>query len=345
MASYILKKSDLAGFVESLAGQFPSGVLGPVLKDGKFVFAAVDPKEFRLDFQNTHLSPKDLFFPQSEKMLEFNATPGEAGAFILEDIKTKPRPRLVLGLRPCDAKAFQVLDTIFTNDQYTDPYWTEKRQATVLIGLGCNDPCPTCFCTSMGTGPFHEAGQDALAVDLGDRLLLKPLTPKGEEVLKKAKGLTPAAAQDEAQAQELKKQAEAAITAKVETDRIAGRTVMELFEAPHWDVVQERCLNCGVCTFVCPTCHCFDIQDEVHGGKGVRLRNWDYCMSWLFTRHGSGHNPRPHKKERVRQRFMHKFKYIPLKRDGEIGCVGCGRCVTLCPVNIDVRDVVRDMNA
>ncbi|MEJ2672947.1 MAG: 4Fe-4S dicluster domain-containing protein [Deltaproteobacteria bacterium] len=345
MASYILKKSDLAEFVESLAGEFPGGVLGPVLQDGKIVLAAAEPREFRLDFQNTHLSPKDLFFPQSEKMLEFTANPGEEGAFILEEVKNQPQRRLVLGLRPCDAKAFVVLDTIFTNDQYSDPYWAEKREATVIIGLDCNEPCPTCFCTSMGSGPFHEEGQDVQAVDLGDRLLLKPLTSKGEEVLKKAQGLTPAAPADKARAQELKQQAEATITDEVETDNIAARTVMELFEAPHWDEVQERCLNCGVCTYVCPTCHCFDIQDEVHEGKGVRLRNWDYCMSWLFTQHGSGHNPRPDKKSRVRQRFMHKFKYIPLKREGAIGCVGCGRCITLCPVNIDVRDVVRDMNS
>jgi ferredoxin len=320
-------------------------VLGPVLRDGKMVLAADDPRQFRLEFQNTYLSPKDLFFPQSEKMLEFNAKPGEEGAFILEDVPEKPRRRLVLGIRPCDAKAFAVLDTIFTNDQYRDPYWADKREATVLIGLGCNDPCPSCFCTTMGSGPFHPEGLDALAVDLGDRLLLRPLTPKGEEVLQRARGLAPAAPEDEAQAEKQQQQAEAAITDEVATGNIDRRAVMELFEAPHWDMVQERCLNCGVCTYVCPTCHCFDIQDEVHGGHGVRVRNWDSCMSWLFTLHGSGHNPRPHKKERVRQRFMHKFKYIPMKRGGAIGCVGCGRCVTLCPVNIDVRDVVRDMNA
>jgi sulfhydrogenase subunit beta (sulfur reductase) len=343
MASYILKKNDLAEFVESLAGEME--VMGPVLKDGKMVFEAAAPEEFRLDFQNTYLSPKDLFFPQTEEMLEFDATPGKEGAFILEDVKDKPRRRLVMGIRPCDAKACAVLDTIFTNDQYSDPYWTEKREATTLIGLGCNDPCATCFCTSVNTGPFHEEGLDALAVDLGEKLLFKPLTPKGEEVLKKAKGLSPATTEDEARAEKQKQEAEAAITDKVETDNIEKRSVMELFEAPHWDEVQERCLNCGVCTFVCPTCHCFDIQDEVRDGKGGRVRNWDYCMSWLFTQHGSGHNPRPDKKSRVRQRFMHKFKYIPLKRSGAIGCVGCGRCVTLCPVNIDVRDVVRDMNA
>jgi sulfhydrogenase subunit beta (sulfur reductase) len=343
MASYILKKSDLRQFVESLSQELE--VLGPVRQDDQVALAPADPGEFCFDFQNTSLSPKDLFFPQSEKMLTFDATPGAEGAFILADAREKPQPRLVLGIRPCDAKAFAVLDTIFANDRYTDPYWQDKRDATVLIGLDCNDPCPTCFCTSMGSGPFHEAGQDARAVDLGDRLLLTPLTPKGEEVLTKAKGLTPAAEADEAQARELQDQAEAAITEKVETGNIDQRSVMELFKASHWDVVQERCLNCGVCTFVCPTCHCFDIQDEVQGHLGVRLRNWDYCMSWLFTQHGSGHNPRGTKKDRVRQRFMHKFKYIPQKRNGEIGCVGCGRCITLCPVNIDVRDVVRDMNS
>jgi ferredoxin len=252
---------------------------------------------------------------------------------------------VVIGIRPCDAKAFFVLDKIFTNDQYTDPYWREKREATVLIGLGCNAPCPTCFCTSVGCGPFHEEGLDVLMFDLDDRLLLRPLTEKGEKVLKGAKG--PGAADDGAarQASALKEKAEQTITVKLDMDKITERSVMELFEAEHWNRVCESCLNCGTCTFFCPTCHCFDIQDEVIGMSGQRMRNWDTCMSWLFTVHGTGHNPRPGKMERVRQRFMHKFKYIPLKRDGEIGCVGCGRCVNVCPVNIDVRDVVRDMNA
>ena len=143
--------------------------------------------------------------------------------------------------------------------------------------------------------------------------------------------------------EKIKKAAEESITSKVSTDNIAKRTVMELYEAEHWVRVQESCLNCGTCTFFCPTCHCFDIQDEVYQGQGDRVRNWDSCMSWLFTHHGSGHNPRPGKKERVRQRFMHKFKYIPLKREEEIGCVGCGRCVDACLGAIDIREVVQEL--
>ena len=341
MADMILKKSDLAEFVASLRDEYQ--VLGPVGKDGKYEFAEAD--EFETEYRNTFLSPKSLFFPQTEVMFKYSVDKREEGSFILTDVENPTRPRVVFGIRPCDAKAFFVLDKVFTNDEYSDPYWVKKREATVLIGLGCVDPCATCFCTSVNCGPFHEEGLDALAYDLGDEWLIKPLTKKGEKVLGQAKGLSKAAKGTDKKAAEIKAAAEKSITEQVPTDKLPERSVMELFNAEHWDRVHESCLNCGTCTFVCPTCHCFDIQDEVHGTEGIRLRNWDACMSWLFTYHGSGHNPRPGKKERVRQRFMHKFKYIPIKRDGEIGCVGCGRCVTLCPVNIDVRDVVRNMNA
>jgi len=343
MAEMILKKSDLTEFVESLTGDYE--VLAPI-KDGQTVkFGPVKDSDFLIDYQNTDLSPKDLFFPQTEIMLKFSTDPEQEDAHIMKPLENQIQPRVVFGIRPCDAKAFYVLDKVYKNDQYADPYWFAKRDATVLIGLGCNHPCPTCFCTSVQCGPFHEDGLDILACDLGEDLLFKDLTDKGRQVLDQARGLSPA---DEAaghQAAEIKKTAEASIINRVPTERIAERTVMELFDADHWERVHESCLNCGTCTYVCPTCHCFDIQDEVIGTSGFRMRNWDSCMSWLFTMHGSGHNPRPGKKERVRQRFMHKFKYIPMKRDGEIGCVGCGRCIVKCPVNIDVRDVVRDMNA
>lgn len=343
MAAKILKKSDIGEFIKSLSNDYE--VLGPVEKDGRIGFDAVEGDEIVLDFQNSYLSPKDLFFPQSERLFEFTTDPNNGDAHILKEVPLDIGPMVVFGIRPCDAKAFFVLDKIFKNDEYTDPYWQKRRDATVLIGLGCNDPCPTCFCTSVNCGPFHEEGLDALAVDLGEEILIKPLTEKGEAALSKAAKLGEPKGKVDEKAAALAAAAVEAVDSQVETANIFKRSVMELYEADHWNRVNEGCLNCGTCTYVCPTCHCFDIQDEVYGTDGDRVRNWDSCMSWLFTYHGSGHNPRPGKMERVRQRFMHKFKYIPIKRDGEIGCVGCGRCVTLCPVNIDVRDVVRNMNA
>ena len=140
-------------------------------------------------------------------------------------------------------------------------------------------------------------------------------------------------------------EAEANILSGVETDRMASKETTELYDAPFWEEVAFACINCGTCTYLCPTCWCFDIQDENHGSSGVRMRNWDSCMFPLFTLHGSGHNPRGQKMQRVRQRFMHKLKYYVDKYGNGIQCVGCGRCVQFCPVNIDIRKVCNQMNA
>jgi len=114
------------------------------------------------------------------------------------------------------------------------------------------------------------------------------------------------------------------------------------FENPIWATIHGKCLACGTCTWMCPTCHCFDISDEVKGNDGVRIRSWDSCMFPLFTKETSGHNPRTSQKERWRQRVMHKFKYY-VDNFNAIACVGCGRCVMSCPVNLDIRKVVEDI--
>lgn len=341
MANKILAKDQLGAFVDRL--QAGREVFAPALAGDKLVWSPLASAEgLLLDFSNTDLSPKDFFFPQTECMMRFANDARSPQGMIMQAEPELKTPRALLNIRPCDAKAMQVLDLIFIQDQMTnDAYWRDKREKTLLIGLACNDPCPTCFCTSVNCGPHHEVGLDLLLVDLGDRFLVRVISQRGAEV---AADLPAAGAAEETRAAQLKAQAEAMITEGVSLDQVNAREIMELYDAPLWDRVQENCLNCGTCTFCCPTCHCFDIQDETQGTDGRRVRNWDYCMSWLFTMHGTGHNPRGTKKDRVRQRFMHKFKYIPMKRGGEIGCVGCGRCVQLCPVNIDVRRVVNQMN-
>jgi len=341
MADKILAKDKLGAFVEKL-GQ-GRDVFAPAREGDKLVWAPVRAGEdLLLDFSNTDMSPKDFFFPQTECMMRFANDPADPAGMVMQAEPLLNTPRALMNIRPCDAKAFQVLDLIFVQDQMTnDQYWRDKREKTVLVGLACNDPCPTCFCTTVGSNPHGETGLDLLLVDLGDKFLVKVLSDQGAELVG---DLPDAADADESKAAELKAAAEAGISGGVAMDQVNAREVMALYELPMWDRVQENCLNCGTCTFCCPTCHCFDIQDEVQGKEGRRVRNWDYCMSWLFTMHGTGHNPRGTKKDRVRQRFMHKFKYIPMKRGGEIGCVGCGRCVQLCPVNIDVRRVVNQMN-
>ncbi len=180
---------------------------------------------------------------------------------------------------------------------------------------------------------------------MDDKYLAKVLTPKGEAYIA-ACGFDNSADAKESQVlfDVLRKEAESSITSEVAIDGLKDKTILELHEAPFWDDVAFSCINCGTCTFVCPTCWCFDIQDETKLKESKRFRNWDTCMSGLFTHHASGHNPREQKVQRVRQRFMHKLKYFLDKYDSGVMCVGCGRCVKSCPVNIDIREVCNTMN-
>ncbi len=339
----ILHKKDMGAFMDALAKKYQ--LLGPVSTGRQIKFAPVSvPGDMCLDlYTNSAMSPKELFFPQSETMLTFRKSGKDA--FIYKESVNKPLPTAVFGIRPCDARAFALLDRIFVNDKFSDTYWTVKRYATVLIGLGCNEPGTSCFCTAVKANPFDEKGLDILAADLGDKYLLKVVTEKGGILLEGILCLSNPSKADIARQNEICKKAEDTIAANPKTGKLAKKTVLELFNDGFWAEAGESCLNCGTCSFVCPTCHCFDIQDEGLKDGGVRMRNWDTCMSWLFTVHATGHNPRPSKTERFRQRFMHKFKYIPIKQNNEFGCVGCGRCITACPVNVDVREVVNLMNA
>lgn len=189
---------------------------------------------------------------------------------------------------------------------------------------------------------MSSEGSDIVLTDLGDSYLAEFLTPKGEKLLEKMGDLGAADEALDAKKTELSENAEKEITS-----HIPGREIKpwldENFESPFWDTLYRSCLACGTCTYLCPTCHCFDITDEVKGDGGRRIRSWDSCMSWLFTMETSGHNPRTSQKERWRQRLMHKFKYFVDNFDA-IACVGCGRCVINCPVNIDIRKIVTDIS-
>ena len=343
MVDRVIKKTELSDFVDRLMEKHR--VYAPVRQQDMTDFQEISSADqVDLSFANTTLSPKSIILPQSEAMFEFNLDRTSEQAGILREIETDYFPRVIFGIRPCDARAFQLLDLNFDTPSHRDPWWVRRRQITTLVGLGCNTPCPTCFCTSAGSGPFAKEGLDLLLIDLDDELVIQVITEKGQGLLNDI-GV-------EAEASGVKKEVVSAleesslqyIKSVVPTEGLKQHDANALFNAEFWEEVQFACINCGVCTFVCPTCWCFDIQDEVLKGQGLRLRNWDSCMFTLFTLHGSGHNPRSQKLQRVRQRFMHKLKYFPDKYCKGVACVGCGRCVQQCPVNIDIRQVFLLMN-
>lgn len=342
MIEKIISKTEFKDWLKELRKSFE--LVGPVAQGDQVNFAPLpEGTEPDLSFQNTRLSPKALVQPQSERMFEFSTNQEDPEAYILKEKAQEEDRRLLVGIRPCDARAYDLVQLNFITPDYQDPWWEKGRERLILMGLGCTNPCSTCFCTSTGGGPFDTAGLDLLLTDLGESYLVQACNEKGEGLLKTSPG-KPVSGEDSKQAARIKEQAEKAITTSVPTDRLKDQPLLELFNAPFWDEVQFSCINCGTCTYLCPTCWCFDIQDEVKGAQGTRLRNWDSCMFPLFTLHGSGHNPRGEKVQRVRQRFMHKLKYYVDKYGNGVACVGCGRCVQFCPVNIDIRRVCQLMN-
>lgn len=343
MSDKIIQKEDLPGILKSLKETYE--VFAPVKENDFYSFKPLKDKEnVDLSFTNTHLSPKSLLFPQSERIFEFSLDEkDEDGNIVKESLKDYP-PTVIFGIRPCDAKALRLVNVNFDNPEFKDPWWVKRMESMTFIGLGCNEPSGTCFCTSVGCGPFNEEGMDVLLFDLGERFLARALTEKGEKLLKKAGVNKDADSNIQKKALALKEEAEKKINSSVPTDELEKKKINDLFNAPFWDDVAFACINCGTCTFLCPTCWCFDIQDEITKKKGDRIRNWDSCMFPLFTLHASGHNPRSEKVQRVRQRFMHKLKYYVDKYNNGVACVGCGRCVKYCPVNIDIRDVFKLMN-
>jgi ferredoxin len=337
MAVKILSKEKVADAIKELS---KFRLIAPARSDEVVLFKPVeDPEEVYLDYGNSTVPPKMVPFPQTETMFRFTVGSPELQEKNVEDEGTT----VVFGLRPCDARAMSIVDKLFSWD-YDDPYYLKRRELTTLVGMACVEPpSVNCFCTSLGGSPFGTEGLDLLLTDMGDHYLVQALTDKGkklEETL--SSQLEEAGADEEKKAKEMALEAEEKIRRSIDTDGIPEK-LPALWDNELWKKVSAACLGCGICTFLCPTCHCFDIQDEVEeSGEGRRCRMWDSCMFSEYTVHASGHNPRPTRKERTRNRINHKYSYYP-EHFEDIACVGCGRCINLCPVNIDILDILEQV--
>lgn len=333
MEKRLLTKQELNRFIARIAEEttFYAPIKG---ENGIEYTETTGDQPIAYDYVNVKLSPKGLFFPQKEVLCRFCGD-------TIEEIPVPDEQFIVFGGRPCDARSLLYLDRIFEDQasQFTDPYYVSRRKQALMITLACNEPASTCFCTTVGGSPTENTGSDILVSELGDDLLFEACTEKGQQFLEMYRDSfqQPTEAHLSSKEQQARQAAEA-----VNSFAIAGikEKLDNIFEEQAWETITNNCLGCGACTYLCPTCHCFDITDEVNGrGEGIRLRTWDSCQYQLFTKHASGHNPRVNKKQRMRQRLMHKFSYTVEKSDA-IFCVGCGRCVLNCPVNLDIREML-----
>ena len=244
---------------------------------------------------------------------------------------------LIIGARPCDAAALQALDKVFQWD-YDDLPYRDRRERTTVVSFACSEPGPHCFCSSLGGSPQDSRGSDVLIFrsDNG-QVLIQVYTARGEKLIERlADQIQPAPT-------DVELPAAAELEKKFDPQEVKA-WLDENFESDFWAENSLKCLGCGACSYLCPTCHCFDIVDESSWNRGQRRRNWDCCSFSLFTLHASGHNPRPDRRARVRQRIMHKFKYFP-ERFGQVACVGCGRCLKNCAVGQSLLASLADIQS
>jgi ferredoxin len=254
------------------------------------------------------------------------------------DDKTEVRPVLVFGARPCDVKALLTFDRVFTGGPYLDPYYLKRRESTLFATLVCRQADGECFCSSVGSGPADMEGSDFRIIPVDGGYAVDALTEKAQS-FSGSMGDTLSQHQ-EAEASRVIEEASQYRVGDIDLGGSPEAFLKRFGENDYWQEMAAQCLSCGICTYVCPTCYCFTMTDEIENLRGERLRSWDSCMFYHYTLEASGHNPRPSKLDRYRNRVGHKFTYIPEKYDGLIGCCGCGRCIRSCPVSIDIRQVV-----
>ncbi len=332
----VLKAGQIGSLLDHLAAD--ATLVAPVDRGGMtFLRPVSDAGEVSLDYVLPVNSVKDFLFPHNEALYRYRTAPDS----VEFDPVDPPGPVVVFGLRACDLASVRLLDQVFQTGDFDDAQYRLRREQTVLVGLACATAASTCLCRSFGVTPGASDGADIMLYPVGDDLLVQPISERGLQLLEGFSGAGEASAEDLANARAASDGLELPLAARVDVRDIEDRAGRS-WDLPYWQELSMRCLGCGTCTFLCPTCHCFLLADVNRGKDGVRFKCWDSCQFASFLAGAGGHNPRPTRKERIRQRFMHKLSYYP-ERYGSLLCTGCGRCVARCPVDLHIAGVVSDL--
>ncbi len=334
-----IKKSDLPALFQEIGRK--KELYLPVKTAGQVNFGVwQEGTEADLDTLKTVKSPKDIFFPQCETLYSCRQ---EGKKLTVEPEALRDRPFVVFGMRGCDVKGLTVLDRVFLSDP-VDTFYQARRKQGTIVALACHRPEESCFCKVFGNDAAQPEA-DVAAWLAGEMLYWKPLTGKGQVLTEELEKLLSEANAQEEEVLEQEKASIRKIVEKLPCSSLSlkgwnGEAEQKRFNSDLWEELYRPCLACGTCTFVCPTCQCYDIKDYTVGNKVQRYRCWDSCMYSDFTMMAAA-NSRTSQMQRFRQRFMHKLVYFPANNDGMYSCVGCGRCVEKCPASLNIVKVIR----
>ncbi len=318
----------------------------PVKNDGGDTLFTVLPKDkdklktvldkINLNNEWTIISPKDILFPQMETMFSFDKDG------IKQEVNTSKK--LIFGVKPCETKGILFVDEFYKRN-FEDVYYLSRAQDRLIVTIGCiTPPRPdSCFCASVKTGPFIENGYDLQLVEQDDLYFVEIGSDKGQNFVNAYSDFFKEINDDELEKiNTIKSKAIQSINVKVNFDK-----ALEIMKSDNnfeetYKRIGERCIYCGACLYVCPTCTCFNVFDDKKDDKGVRRRIWDACVFEGYTREASQHNPRNEKWLRTARRYEHKLKY-DYQVTGTSGCIGCGRCLSSCPVNIGISKFIEEI--
>lgn len=336
---YKIAKENLSALFQSIAEN--QELYLPVEVSGQVNFKAwTQDANVSLETLKTVKSPKDAFFPQSENLYTVQR---EGKKLSIEPQALKEQNFVVFGMKACDIQGVKVLDNVFLSDPI-DSFYAARREHGTIVAMACHEPEESCFCKAFGIDCAEPAADVATWMVEGE-LYWKALTEKGEELTKAVESLLVEADGADAEKLEAEKNAIHTIVEKLPYSNLSlegwnGDALTEKFNSPVWEELYKPCLACGTCTFVCPTCQCYDIKDYDTGHGVKRYRCWDSCMYSDFTMMAHGNN-RTSQLQRFRQRFMHKLVYYPANNNGMYSCVGCGRCVEKCSASLNIVKVIK----
>ena len=336
---YKIAKENLSALFQSIAEN--QELYLPVEVSGQVNYKAWTPDaKVSLETLKTVKSPKDAFFPQSENLYTVQR---DGKKLSIQPEALKEQNFVVFGMKACDIQGVKVLDNVFLSDP-VDSFYAARREHGTIVAMACHEPEESCFCKVFGIDCAAPAADVATWMVDGE-LYWKALTDKGEALTKAVESLLTEADGTDAEKLETEKTAIRAIVEKLPYSDLSlegwnGDALTEKFNSPVWEELYKPCLACGTCTFVCPTCQCYDIKDYDTGHGVKRYRCWDSCMYSDFTMMAHGNN-RTSQMQRFRQRFMHKLVYYPANNNGMYSCVGCGRCVEKCPASLNIVKVIK----
>ena len=312
----------------------------PIKTAGQVNFGAwTEDCEVDIDTLKSVKSPKDAFFPQSENL--YTCTTEDKKIKITPE-ELKSQDFVVFGMKGCDVQGVEVLDKVFLSNP-VDSFYQARRNHGTIVAMACSEPEDSCFCKVFGIDCANPGGIADVAVwNTPDYLYWNALTEKGEKLTSVVSELLTES--DETAVNSLKDDIHSIVEKlpymDLSLEGWGGDALDDKFNSPIWEELYKPCVACGTCTFVCPTCQCYDIRDYDTGHGVQRYRCWDSCMYSDFTMMAHGNN-RTSQMQRYRQRFMHKLVYYPANNDGMFSCVGCGRCVDKCPSSLNIVKVIK----